>query len=216
MNQKIQTIPFRPQRLENPVDAADVLDIAGQYDVGPQRLHQRLEALGLRLALIGECQFRALGRERFRNAPGDRMIIGDAHDQPAFALHQLVHIAPYLITRSVCCLAPHFAGSRRAMLAISWRVRVRDSPARECRMCGTCSASPRILPGEVKTKSHASIRLNTSVALVPPNPNEFESTVPSLALSMRLRTIGMSAKAESSSWILALSQMKPLFIISNE
>ena len=65
-------------------------------------------------------------------------------------------------------------------------------------------------------KIHASIRLNTSVALVPPKPKEFDSTVPSLALSMRLRTIGMSANTGSSSVMLALSQMKPLFIISSE
>src|SRR6202021_3205649 len=64
-------------------------------------------------------------------------------------------------------------------------------------------------------KSHASIRLNTSVALVPPKPKEFESTVPKLALSMRLRTIGMSAKTGSSSGLLALSHMKPLFIINS-
>jgi hypothetical protein len=38
----------------------------------------------------------------------------------------------------------------------------------------------------------------------------------SFALSMRLRTIGMSAKAGSSSVMCALSQMKPLFSISSE
>src|ERR1700710_3046240 len=42
--------------------------------------------------------------------------------------------------------------------------------------------------GEIKA-NYASSRLNTSVALVPPKPNEFDSTVLSLALSMRLRTI---------------------------
>src|SRR5882724_2367873 len=62
----------------------------------------------------------------------------------------------------------------------------------------------------------ASRRLNTRVALVPPKPNEFDSTAPILALSMRLRTIGMSANTGSSSVILALSQIKPLFIISSE
>src|SRR5216683_627609 len=43
-------------------------------------------------------------------------------------------------------------------------------------------------------QDHASIRLKTSVALVPPKPKEFDITVPIRALSMRLRTIGMSAK----------------------
>ena len=70
--------------------------------------------------------------------------------------------------------------------------------------------------GMTKIKSHASIRLNTSVAFVPPNPKEFESTVPSFALSMRLRTIGTSANTGSSSVMWALSQMKPFCIISSE
>ena len=78
-----------------------------------------------------------------------------------------------------------------------------------------------VMPADVRVDdghqaNHASIRLNTSVALVPPKPNEFDSTVPSLALSMRLRTIGMSANTGSSSVMLALSQTKPLFIISSE
>ncbi len=56
----------------------------------------------------------------------------------------------------------------------------------------------------------------TMVALVPPKPKEFDSTEPIFAPSMRLRTIGMSAKSGSSSSMLALSQMKPLFIIRSE
>src|SRR5579871_1967569 len=68
----------------------------------------------------------------------------------------------------------------------------------------------------LRDEAYASSRLNTSVALVPPKPKEFDSTVPSLALSMRLRTIGMSAKTGSSSVMWALSQMKPLFIISRQ
>ena len=59
-------------------------------------------------------------------------------------------------------------------------------------------------------------RLNTTDALVPPKPNEFDSTQPSLALSMRSRTIGMSAIAGSMFSMLALSQMKPFCIISIE
>src|SRR5262249_13389676 len=63
---------------------------------------------------------------------------------------------------------------------------------------------------------HASKRLNTTDALVPPKPNEFDSTQPSATLSRRSRTIGTSAKAGSSVWMFALSQMKPLFIIKSE
>src|SRR5712671_2805070 len=63
---------------------------------------------------------------------------------------------------------------------------------------------------------HASSRLKTTDALVPPKPKEFDSTQPSATLSRRSRTIGMSAKAGSRVRMLALSQMKPLFIISSE
>src|SRR5215831_14927863 len=62
----------------------------------------------------------------------------------------------------------------------------------------------------------ASHRFNTRVALVPPNPKLFDITQLRLGLSSRFRTMGTSANSESSSSILALSQMKPLFIMSSE
>ena len=113
--------------------------------------------LAERVALIGEGQFRAVRRQRLGDTPSDRVVIGDAHDQAALALHQLGH-------------------------------------------------------GQL----YASSRLNTTDALVPPKPNEFDSTQPSLALSTRSRTIGMPAMSGSRFSMLALSQMKPLFIISSE
>src|ERR1700740_141166 len=99
----------------------------------------------------------------------------------------------------------------------------KDVDGRERRQVDVVCARQTTMPrhdGEwrysVHAQPHASSRLNTSVALVPPNPKELESTVPSWALSMRLRTIGMSAKTGSSSVLCALSQMKPLFIINSE
>ena len=62
----------------------------------------------------------------------------------------------------------------------------------------------------------ASTCLNTSVAFVPPKPNEFESAERNFTLSWRARTIGISENAGSISSIWALSQMKPFCIISNE
>ena len=64
--------------------------------------------------------------------------------------------------------------------------------------------------------AQASTCLNTSVAFVPPKPNEFESAALNFTLSRRARTIGMSENAGSISSICALSQMKPFCIISNE
>src|ERR1041384_7506327 len=62
----------------------------------------------------------------------------------------------------------------------------------------------------------ASSRLTTTEALVPPNPNEFDSTQPSWKLSRRSRTIGLASKGGWGGSMLALSQMKPLFIIRRE
>ena len=134
------------------------------------------------------------------------MIIGDAHDQPALALHQVLHhwCAP-LISDVITRAGRRERRSYELLRVIQWMARITE-PA-PCRWMHDSTLA---------VQSHASIRLNTSVALVPPKPKEFDSTVPSLALSMRLRTIGMSANTGSSSVMLALSQTKPLFIISSE
>ena len=73
---------------ENRVDAGDILDVAGQSQRRAEAFGQRLDALAERLALIGEGEFRAFGGEGLGDAPGDGMIVGDAHDQAAFARHQ--------------------------------------------------------------------------------------------------------------------------------
>src|ERR1043166_6204090 len=68
----------------------------------------------------------------------------------------------------------------------------------------------------LRDSRQASSRLNTTEAFVPPNPNELDSTQASSTSSRRSRTIGTSANAGSSVSMLALSQMKPLFIIRIE
>ena len=74
------------------------------------------------------------------------------------------------------------------------------------------------MPGKAPDRAitQALYLLKMRVALVPPKPKLFDITQLSSALSMRLRTIGISAKAGSNSSILALSQIKPLFIIRSE
>ena len=51
---------------------------------------QRFDPFAERFALIGEGEFRALIGERLGDAPGDRMVIGDAHDQASLAVHQRI------------------------------------------------------------------------------------------------------------------------------
>ena len=48
---------------------------------------QRLDALLDRVALIGEGDFRALAAQGLGDAPGDRAIIRNPHDEAAFARH---------------------------------------------------------------------------------------------------------------------------------
>src|SRR5437868_15418300 len=129
------------------------------------------------------------------------MIIGDAHDQPALTLHQVLHCQRHFLVSSCPALCRASTSSVPSWIK-TW-------------MAGTSPAMTVELHVQA-TKTHASNRLSTSVALVPPKPKEFESTVPSLALSMRLRTIGISANNGSSSVMWALSQINPLFIINSE
>lgn len=154
--------PLRLQGLEHHVDGAQILDVAGENQRRAKASGQRLDPFAERFALIGERQLRALVGQSLGDAPGDRVVVRDAHHQAALAVHQ-----------------SRFAHARLA-------------------------------PGQ------ASMCLNTIAAFVPPNPNEFDSTAPSLTLSRRARTMGMSAKAGSISSIWALSQIKPFCIISRE
>ena len=59
--------------------------------VNAELLGKRPDALSLRLALEGKGQLGTLCRHRLGNAPGNRVIIGNTHDQPALALHQILH-----------------------------------------------------------------------------------------------------------------------------
>ena len=73
---------------EDAIDGCDVLDIAGQQQLRAERIGQRLDALAEGLALIGEGQFGAMRMELLRDAPGNRVIVRDAHHQAAVARHQ--------------------------------------------------------------------------------------------------------------------------------
>ena len=81
------------ERLEDRVDRGAVLDVARQHQRCADLVGQRLDAPAERFALIGEGELGAVLGEFLRDAPGDRMIVGDAHDKAALALHQSVHAA---------------------------------------------------------------------------------------------------------------------------
>jgi hypothetical protein len=142
-------------------------------------------ALAQRLALVGEGEFGAVRGERAGDAPGDGMVVGHAHDQAATALHQSGHAGTPRFT-----VGPQVAADDPKMGM--------GKPV--CPMGDHCEVKdPRGLPlhfcdRPVTGSPHASTCFSTIVALVPPKPKEFDTTQPSLASSMRLRTIGMSAK----------------------
>jgi hypothetical protein len=50
---------------------------------------QRLHAFLKRIALIGEGEFRPVLMAGFRDAPGNRHLVGKAHDEPALAGHDV-------------------------------------------------------------------------------------------------------------------------------
>src|SRR5262245_8134368 len=88
MDGEIETAPNVFERPEQPIHRRRVLDVAWQDDRCFKAFGERLDALAKRLALIGERELRAMLMERLGDAPGDRMIVGNAHDEPALAAHQ--------------------------------------------------------------------------------------------------------------------------------
>ena len=89
MNQEVDACPIasrasrRPRRREARSSTSQ-----GITNSEPTDLRQRLDALAERLALIGEGEFGAVAGERPGDAPGDRVVVRNPHDQAALALHQ--------------------------------------------------------------------------------------------------------------------------------
>ena len=87
MDDEVEPAPGLAQRREDAVDAGNVFHVTGQHMLDAELLGQRAHALAEGVALIGEGHFGAMRGQRLGNAPGDRMVVGDAHDQTALARH---------------------------------------------------------------------------------------------------------------------------------
>ncbi len=96
VDQEVHRAPLLLDLGEHRIDRGDVLDVAGQDDLAADRFGERLDPPAERLALIGEGKLGAVRGQRLGDAPGDRMIVGDAHHQAALALHQFGHQVPKL------------------------------------------------------------------------------------------------------------------------
>ena len=73
------------------IEAFLVLDVGLLDDRRAEPLDHRQDALAERSALIGESHFGARGVQGLGDAPGNRTLIGHAHDQAALAGHHLGH-----------------------------------------------------------------------------------------------------------------------------
>ena len=99
MDEEIHRPPLLLEDAEGLVHRGVVGDVAlderGDADLGGERLDALLE----RLALVGEGDLGALVGERLGDAPGDRVLVGDAHDEAALAGHQVPQPSRFLPSR---------------------------------------------------------------------------------------------------------------------
>ena len=87
MQQEIERAPGLLHRGEGGIDGRRLGDVAVADDDAADLLGQRLDPLLQRVALVGEGEFGAVVAAGPRDTPGDRAVVGHAHDQPAFAAH---------------------------------------------------------------------------------------------------------------------------------
>ena len=87
MHDEIEAAPALLDAGEDAVDAVEVEHVGGLDDLRAELLGERQRAAAEGAVLIGESELRALAGEDARDAPGDRSLVGDAHDEPALASH---------------------------------------------------------------------------------------------------------------------------------
>ena len=99
MDDKIHPIPMLLERLDHLIGGAVNADIIRHGDGAAQSFGERQNTFGHHVILIGEGEFRAGFRHRFSDAVSDGFIIGDPHDEAAFACHQARHYDTFLRAR---------------------------------------------------------------------------------------------------------------------
>jgi hypothetical protein len=91
VDDEIDRRPARRQRFERGVERGHVRYVAIDEEIGTDLFGQRLHALEQRIALIGKGQFGPLRVQCLGDPPCQRLVVGQAHDEPALALHQSGH-----------------------------------------------------------------------------------------------------------------------------
>src|ERR1700686_2226405 len=100
MHDEIEPRPLLGERSENAVEARLIGDVAVHHDLAAETLGKRAHALGERVTLEGESDLGALGMDRLGDAPSDRAIVGDAHDEAPLAGHERLYVHPYISPRT--------------------------------------------------------------------------------------------------------------------
>ena len=90
VDKKIEPAPARFDFPKQGFDARIIGHVARQNDVRAHRTGERQDAFFQGLALIAECQFRAMAGGGAGDAPSERALIGDAHDEPPLSCHEQV------------------------------------------------------------------------------------------------------------------------------
>src|SRR5690606_6313570 len=75
------------------IEIVHVGDVAIDQEIAAEFVGERLHTLQHHIALIGDRQFGAVCVQCLGDAPGERFVVREAHDQPALALHQTRHFS---------------------------------------------------------------------------------------------------------------------------
>ena len=118
VDHKINIGPFGRQRVKGAVEIVHVGNVAIDEEVTAELFRQWPNALFHDFALIAERQFRAFGMQTLRNAPRQRLVIGEPHNQPAFARHQSSHKILIRQVNFVAAALVHFHGRWPALRLI--------------------------------------------------------------------------------------------------
>ncbi len=89
MDQEVQLAEGLLDLGERRIHGGVVGDVGGDQQAGADALRQGPHPPLQVLALIGESQLRPLGGQARGDAPGDGLVIGDAHDEALLAPHQV-------------------------------------------------------------------------------------------------------------------------------
>ena len=132
VNDEVEPAPALLDLREGGVELVHVGDVAVDQEVGADLLGKRPHALGQRIALIGEGEFRTLGVKLLGDAPGQRLVVGQPHDEAALSCHQACHIVvPFPLS---CAVASASSSGNSASAAFNSAPITTPSPTRKKKM----------------------------------------------------------------------------------